>query len=244
MGNATTDKRFGPGRPKKIKPENSGPPKPKGRPPKKATLEKRKLQNDLLLAQQQSASASVPEDKSEKPVEKVDEKAAKKEKSRKLTIDEKIRDQILRAKNQMLLPNSAPPPEAAPSTSEVVIPAPKLTAQVTAPMPEMHSGIILDSARHNVDVEAAPILFEEPAMEIEIKTDDHLATGPSPSEIPLESVPLEKTKKEKRDKNSEEYKEYKRQKKEKRRKEREDRKQKDEKFIPGSSTTEETPNAG
>ncbi|EFP04067.1 hypothetical protein CRE_27660 [Caenorhabditis remanei] len=244
VGNPNTPIRtkFGPGRPKKPKPEGAvvTVPKPKGRPPKKATLEKRKRLSEQIIAQQQK-KLDEPKEEKEK-VEKID-KAEKKNK--KLTINEEIRDQLLRARSQMVMPNSvlqqATPSQ--PVEPPVVIPPIVFANAIIEPI----ANVPVIGA--TVDIEEAPIFLDEPALEVEINTDEPSAAGPSSSntDVPLDfpDGKEKKKKKEKRDKNSEEYKEYKRQKKERRRQEKEERRlaeqQELEEEQPKKPTPEPTP---
>ncbi|ULT79689.1 hypothetical protein L3Y34_010337 [Caenorhabditis briggsae] len=215
------------GRPKKPKPEGADAvvsvPKPKGRPPKKATLEKRKRLSEQIIAQQQEKIDKFKEEKPEKP-----EKAEKPEKrTKKNSLAEEIRDQLLRARSQMVLPNSALPPPP-----PVVMPVVEAPPPITLPpliIPKFNFDAIATDVPEvgaTMEIDAAPIL-ESPMMEIEITTDDPNAPLSAVSDIiPLDfpEVGEKKKKKEKRDKNSEEYKEYKKLKKERKRKEREERK--------------------
>lgn len=217
--------KFGPGRPKKPKPEGAvvTVPKPKGRPPKKATLEKRKRLSEQIIAQQQKKVDDLKDEKKEKP-----EKGEKPEKkAKKLTLAEEIRDQLLRARSQMVLPNSVLQAAAAAAPTPAPAPAPPIP---TVPAFVIQHPIIeasnVPEVASTVDIETAPIIFDEPAMEVEVETEEAMPplTAVSDAEELVEGGGEKKKKKEKWDKNSEEYKEYKRQKKERRRKEREDRK--------------------
>uniref|UniRef100_A0A1I7TZH7 PHD-type domain-containing protein n=2 Tax=Caenorhabditis tropicalis TaxID=1561998 RepID=A0A1I7TZH7_9PELO len=227
-------KQFGPGRPKKPKPEGVVTiPKPKGRPPKKATLEKRKRLSEQVIAQQQKRADEMKEDKTERPEKK----------SRKMTLAEEIRDQLLRARSQMVLPNCALPQPPQPEP----VPAPVFTFMETV------TDVPVVGAM--VDIGGEECVMDDPAMEVEIHTAD-VSGGPMPNaDLTQDLVPVKekKHKKEKRDKNSEEYKEYKRQKKEKRRREREERKESEQKVeeqpvpvtevapVPEPVATEEQP---
>lgn len=187
----------------------------------------RKRLSEQIIAQQQKKLDEFKEEKEKQ--EKTSDKKPKKQ-----TLAEEIRDQLLRAKSKIVLPNSvvAPiqttlPPAQQPATATGMV---SLTiAPILVPQTSMEPATSVPVVGATVDIDSAPFLLAEPALEVEIKTEDQFPEGPSSSVAADTTLEFgedqeKKPKKEKRDKSSEEYKEYKRLKKEKRRKEREERK--------------------